>query len=320
MPSAERRINADIERFLVPLRRAGRSQRTLDAYKYLLRRDLIYLHEHGYSTTVSGIGSSEIEFLILTRWTGAPKYNHNRRSVFRQYLEYHGNRVFDEYPEPYGALMRINVDWLSDREAVRMYSVPMSPIEKLIIHLELRLALRRFDILNLTLGDVNNGHLVVHGKGNKIRTVPFVNDTLTALSDWKTCRKGITDDTSPDGPLLMIPRYGAHRPGKTFVDNLVKDVCARSGIVRPVSNHTLRRTCARMWYRAGVPLATISSLLGHADVKTTVKYLGLTMDDLNNGASMYDRYFSEILSENSGCPKIGQNEGIASKSGGLGEI
>ena len=196
----------------------------------------------------------------------------------------------------------------------------MSPIEKLIIHLELRLALRRFDMLNLTLGDVCKGHLVVHGKGNKIRTVPFVNDSLIVFSDWMAFRNGISTDLSPDSPLLMIPRYGTHKPGKTFVDNLVKDVCARSGIERSVSNHTLRRTCARMWYRAGVPLATISSLLGHADVKTTVKYLGLTMDDLNNGATLYDRYFSEISRQNSECPKLGQKQGIARQNGGLGEI
>ena len=61
-------------------------------------------------------------------------------------------------------------------------------------------------------------------------------------------------------------------------------------------------------------------MLDHDDVKTTVEYLGLTMDDLNNGATLYDRYFSEISRSNSGCPKIGQNEGIASKNGGLGEI
>ncbi|MDY0224531.1 MAG: hypothetical protein RBR05_03930 [Candidatus Methanomethylophilaceae archaeon] len=59
----------------------------------------------------------------------------------------------------------------------------MSPIEKLMIHLELILALRRFDILGLTLDDVCKGHLVIHVKKNKIRTTLFVNDSLIVFSD-----------------------------------------------------------------------------------------------------------------------------------------
>ncbi len=142
--------------------------------------------------------------------------------------------------------MKIYVSCFSHIYAVHIYSVSMSPIEKLIIHLKLRLALRRFDMLNLTLGDVCKGHLIVHGKENKIKTVPSVNDSLIVFSDWMTFRNSISAYLSPDSPLLMIPRCGTHKPVKTFADNLVKDICARSDIERSVSNHTLRRTCARM--------------------------------------------------------------------------
>ena len=75
-----------------------------------------------------------------------------------------------------------------------------------------------------------------------------------------------------------------------------------------------------MWYRAVVPLATISSLLSHADVKAIVKYLGLTMDDLNNGATLYYRYYLETSRQNSEYPKLGQKQSIAEQNGGLGEI
>ncbi len=44
----------------------------------------------------------------------------------------------------------------------------------------------------------------------------------------------------------------------------------------------------------GVPLITISSFLGHSDARTTMRYLGLDLDDLNAGASLYDEYFSSI--------------------------
>jgi hypothetical protein len=65
---------------------------------------------------------------------------------------------------------------------------------------------------------------------------------------------------------------------------------------------------------------TTVHLLNHPDIKTMVKCLGLTVDDLNNGASLYDRYFSEISRSVDGFPGFGKNEGIARQNGGLGVI
>jgi integrase/recombinase XerD len=45
------------------------------------------------------------------------------------------------------------------------------------------------------------------------------------------------------------------------------------------TNHTLRRTYGRMLWLAGVPIETIAEILGHADTKTTILYLGLDMGD-----------------------------------------
>ena len=38
------------------------------------------------------------------------------------------------------------------------------------------------------------------------------------------------------------------------------------------------RTFAQLGYSAGVPLTQISTLLGHADVRTTQRYLNLALD------------------------------------------
>jgi integrase len=45
--------------------------------------------------------------------------------------------------------------------------------------------------------------------------------------------------------------------------------------------HDLRRTAAKRWYVAGVPLPQIQANLGHADIKTTIKYLGIDQDFVN---------------------------------------
>lgn len=321
MVSTERYIGDLVEKFLELRIRGGRSELTIRDYRYTLTRDLIILRDSGRNHTPSKITGDDIEYLIGNVWTGSPGYIHNRRSVFRMFLEYYGNRIMDSYPEPVHSDMRVRVDWLDDAEAADVYVCPASPIERLIIHLELRLALRRFDMMNLTLGDLYNGHIIVHGKGNQVRTVPHVNDTVMVLSDYMAYRDAVSGgDRSPDGPLLLIPEDGhgpARSPGKTYVDNCVKRVCARAGIDRPISNHTLRRTCARMWWRAGVPLATISSLLGHSEEKVTIRYIGLVLDDLNNGASLYSAYFDDAVRARAVNSRQKKNE-PDSKSGQCG--
>ncbi len=56
----------------------------------------------------------------------------------------------------------------------------------------------------------------------------------------------------------------------------------------------LRRTCGRLMYSAGVPLADISAQLGHADIKTTIRYLGLTVDDLAKAQEKTLNYLEQV--------------------------
>jgi integrase len=42
--------------------------------------------------------------------------------------------------------------------------------------------------------------------------------------------------------------------------------------------HDLRRTFAQLGYEAGVDVAQISVLLGHASIETTMRYLNLDLD------------------------------------------
>jgi integrase len=49
------------------------------------------------------------------------------------------------------------------------------------------------------------------------------------------------------------------------------------GELRKVNPHDLRRTYARRLYEAGMDLLAIRDNLGHADSRTTLKYIG-TMD------------------------------------------
>ena len=53
--------------------------------------------------------------------------------------------------------------------------------------------------------------------------------------------------------------------------------------------HDLRRTCARNAYDNGAALLKVKQMLGHADPKTTARYIGLEQDDADT-ATDYVRY------------------------------
>jgi integrase/recombinase XerD len=64
----------------------------------------------------------------------------------------------------------------------------------------------------------------------------------------------------------------------------LKTSVERANIDHPeqIHPHTLRRSFATLLYKDGVALATISKLMGHSDIKTTMLYIDIQQDDLDD--------------------------------------
>ena len=56
----------------------------------------------------------------------------------------------------------------------------------------------------------------------------------------------------------------------------------------PYSTHSLRRTKPHFMFREGVDIAYISELLGHKDTSTTLRYLGITLEEARYFAQKHD--------------------------------
>lgn len=99
-------------------------------------------------------------------------------------------------------------------------------------------------------------------KGNKIRYVPLLNDVAQILKARNQVDGYVfSKDNKHLGPVGCLGRL--HR------------ACERAGM-RRIGWHTLRHTFASHLAQNGVSIILIKDLLGHADIKTTMRYSHLS--------------------------------------------
>lgn len=154
--------------------------------------------------------------------------------------------------------------------------------------------LRRKEVLSLRITDVNinEGRVLVHGKGNKERIVPLPKDLLTALDKYLNFEK-----PESDSEYLIVVLKGRHR-GRPLSEWGVREVFRYhrkiSGI-REANPHRFRHTFGADMARAGMAVATLMKIMGHTNIQTTMRYVNLSARDiqdefhravtkLNNGA------------------------------------
>jgi integrase len=115
--------------------------------------------------------------------------------------------------------------------------------------------------------------LNVRGKGGKIRSIPLSQGFAEALRAFV--------EKSSDG--LPTDSFTGIREGRAA--QVVVDFSLRFG--RRFSTHTLRRTFGRNLWLRGIPIETISELMGHESTQVTKMYLGLNLSDMRKAISEY---------------------------------
>lgn len=120
-------------------------------------------------------------------------------------------------------------------------------------------------LISLTLENLNvrDGVAMVTEKGDKTRAVFFTSPTQVALRTWLKIHPRIVDYVFCTENGTQFTRWG--------IRQILDRTKRRAGVVGKTNLHGWRHAFARLYIEGGGDLATLSDLMGHADVGITKK-------------------------------------------------
>jgi len=159
--------------------------------------------------------------------------------------------------------------------------------DRAILELLYASGLRVSELVGLDLRGVNfgEGMVLVRGKGNRERIVPFGSKAKQALSDYLPAREKILKESKKSNNALFLNLNGGRLTTRS-VDRLVKSYVRAMGPNVKVSPHSLRHAFASHLLTEGADLRAIQEMLGHKSLGTTQKYTQVSIKQL---IDVYDK-------------------------------
>jgi integrase/recombinase XerD len=178
---------------------------------------------------------------------------------------------------------------LSREEVERLIQCADSPRHRACILTLYATGVRREDLVRLKIEHIDTARMLIHirqGKGKKDRDVMLSPRLLAELRDyWRSA--------NPKPKTYLFPGQGPHPKDDVPMEsksvwNAVHEAARRAGLEKRVHPHTLRHCFATHMLENGADPRVIQLLLGHADLKTTSRYLHLSERHLKAAASPLD--------------------------------
>lgn len=163
---------------------------------------------------------------------------------------------------------------LSQSDAAELLASFRSWRDRAIAGLMLYCGLRSAEVLGLDVTDVDIGGrwLQVTGKGQRERRVPLDTDVASVIQVYL-----LADRPESSSSRLFLVAKGPHRGQPLTAAGLRTIFRYHRGLTGIVGGHphALRHTFGTALAEAGVDLAVIQALLGHAHVDTSARYIHL---------------------------------------------
>jgi integrase/recombinase XerC len=159
--------------------------------------------------------------------------------------------------------------------------------DRAILELLYASGLRVSELVGLDLRSVNlgDGMVLVRGKGDKERIVPFGSKAREALNAYLPLRERTLRESRKNSTALFLNHRGGRLTTRS-VDRLLKKYARQLFPDVKVSPHGLRHAFASHLLAEGADLRAIQEMLGHKSLATTQKYTQVSIKQL---MEVYDK-------------------------------
>ena len=144
--------------------------------------------------------------------------------------------------------------------------------------------LRCNELRHLKVTDIDSRQMLLHvreGKGCVAREIGLSPALLERLKTYYRWQR-------PSDWLFP----SRQRPGEPLDNGTIRNLCRKAGrraaIPLLVHPHLFRHACATHMLDGGADLRVIQVLLGHADIRTTARYLHVSLERLHAASSPFD--------------------------------
>ncbi|MFM7029757.1 MAG: tyrosine recombinase XerC [Micrococcales bacterium] len=286
-----------IDKFIVAIAQAkGYSPNTQRAYRADLRELVAHLNQIGRTQT-QDIQLEDIrDWLYRVTESGASRATVARKSAsvraFASWMDHHrlhetdlGQRL--RTPKAGRSLPTVVPrETMEDLFASLAEGVktgnPDRIFDQLVIELLYATGMRVSELVGVRIPDIDFGRklILVTGKGNKQRMVPFGQPAAEAIELWiRSGRPAFLSEISDDS-LLIGP--SGKRVNVRVIYGLVAKLLGETPI-GPAGPHALRHTYATHLLDGGADLRAVQELLGHSSLATTQIYTHVSIERLKQG-------------------------------------
>jgi integrase/recombinase XerD len=200
-------------------------------------------------------------------------------------------------------------------DVARAYPSPNAPLRPLTLYTMVMLAycagLRRSELAWLDLGDIDlqSGTIMVREtKFYKARILPLSDSVMTELRAYLDARRRAGAPQDPQSGLFWQDHFN-DRYAPVVVSTMITNVMRRAGFKPPSGRtgprvHDLRHSMVvnriLQWYRSGINpqdrLHFLATYMGHRDINSTLVYITVTQDLLQEASERFRAVGAPCLS------------------------
>lgn len=239
-----------------------------------------------------------VNWLLTVRGNGFSTANQRLAAIhaFFKYLQSEEPKYMLQYQQilsiPFKRMPKVMVGYLAIDEVKQIFAQPDKLTKQGRRNLALMCTLydsgaRVQELCDLRVCDLylqGNPHLMLTGKGNKLRYSPITKNTALLLSEYISENQLNTNEQSKQ-PLFFNQRHEKMtRAGISYILAKYADEAREQfpQLSQKITPHTFRHSKAMHLCQAGVDIIYIRDILGHVDLATTEIYARLNIESIRD--------------------------------------